>query len=144
MSPVPGGEPRFQTRLRPGRHRPHRHQELLISSFHVRRLLLLTSLFILLALPLAGADDKVDGFVAHVYKNNRREQMPYRLFVPTGYDKSKRYPVVIWLHGAGGAGEDNLLNISGDQVPGTRLWTKTENQSRHPAFVLVPQSTGGW
>jgi len=108
------------------------------------RLLFFFPFLALLALPLAGADDKVDGFDARIYKNNRREQMPYRLFIPSGYDKSKKYPVVIWLHGAGGAGNDNLLNISGDQVPGTRLWTKPENQSRHPAFVLVPQSTGGW
>ncbi len=108
------------------------------------RLFFFIPLLALLAPPLAGADDKVDGFEARTYKNNRHEQMPYRLFIPAGYDKSKKYPVVIWLHGAGGAGNDNLLNISGDQVPGTRLWTKPENQSRHPAFVLVPQSTGGW
>src|SRR5439155_16977718 len=34
--------------------------------------------------------------------------------------------------------------ISEDQIPGTRLWTKAEIQKRHPAFVLVPQSHDGW
>jgi len=102
------------------------------------------TLFILIAIMPGIAQDKVDGFVARIYKNNRREKMPYRLFIPPSYDKNKRYPLVIWLHGAGGAGDDNLLQISGDQIPGTRLWTKPENQQRHPAFVLVPQSTGGW
>src|SRR5437773_550639 len=108
------------------------------------KFLVFIPLMILFAFSLSAADDKVDGFVARAYKNNRREQMPYRLFIPNGYDKAKKYPIVIWLHGAGGAGDDNLLNISGDQIPGTRLWTKAENQARHPAFVLVPQSTGGW
>lgn len=104
-------------------------------------------LVILFAALLGAAsmtEDKIDGFVPRIYKNSRRETMPYRLFIPASYDKTKKYPVVIWLHGAGGAGDDNLLQISGDQIPGTRLWTKAENQARHPAFVLVPQSTGGW
>jgi len=90
------------------------------------------------------AQDKVDGFVPRVFKNQRQETMPYRLFVPASYNKAGKYPLIIWLHGAGGAGTDNLLQISGDQIPGTRLWTNSENQLRHPAFVLVPQSTGGW
>ena len=101
-------------------------------------------LLILFAVMPGTAEDKIDGFVGRIYKNNRREKMPYRLFIPPSYDKSKKYPLIIWLHGAGGAGDDNLLQISGDQIPGTRLWTKPENQMRHPAFVLVPQSTGGW
>ena len=104
----------------------------------------LIPLLLLFASLSSAADDKVDGFVARIYKNNRRERMPYRLFTPPGYDKSKKYPIVIWLHGAGGAGDDNLMQISGDQIPGTRLWTKAENQARYPAFVLVPQSPGGW
>jgi predicted peptidase len=104
----------------------------------------LIPLLILFIVMPGTAEDKVDGFVARIYKNSRREKMPYRLFIPASYDKSKKYPLIIWLHGAGGAGDDNLLQISGDQIPGTRLWTKPENQMRHPAFVLVPQSTGGW
>ena len=101
-------------------------------------------ILVLLTVMPGTAEDKVDGFVPRVHQNNRREKMPYRLFVPTPYDKSKKYPLVIWLHGAGGAGSDNLNQISGDQIPGTRIWTKPENQMRYPAFVLVPQSSGGW
>lgn len=104
---------------------------------------LIPLLVLFAALPLAS-QDKLDGFVARTFKNSRREKMPYRLFIPSGYDKNKKYPIIIWLHGAGGAGNDNLLQITGDQIPGTRVWTKPENQARHPAFVLVPQSEGGW
>ena len=108
------------------------------------RTLAFISLIAMVAALNGAADDKVDGFAARIYKNSRKEKMPYRLFIPAGYDKSKKYPIIIWLHGAGGAGDDNLRNISEDQIPGTRIWTKPENQSRHPAFVFVPQSTGGW
>jgi predicted peptidase len=87
---------------------------------------------------------KVDGFEARLYSNETGRTMPYRLFIPEGYDKRKAYPLVLWLHGAGGRGADNLKQISGDQIPGTRVWIKSKNQAQHPTFVLVPQSQTGW
>src|SRR5262245_62635152 len=80
------------------------------------------------------AQDKIDGFEARVYRNASGQTMPYRLFVPNSYDSGKQYPLVLWLHGAGGAGNDNLRQISGDKVAGTRLWTKPATQSRTPAY----------
>jgi predicted peptidase len=70
--------------------------------------------------------------------------MPYRLFVPPGYDRTKEYPLIVWLHGGGGTGTDNLAQISRDQIPGTHLWIRPDNQARHPAFVLVPQTNDAW
>jgi len=90
------------------------------------------------------AQGTIDGFQARQYKNAAGHIMPYRLFIPASYDKSEKYPLILWLHGAGGIGDDNRRQISEDQVPGTRLWTKSQNQRRHPAFVLVPQSRAGW
>ena len=58
--------------------------------------------------------------------------------------RSIPYPLVIWLHGGGSAGDDNVGQISLDNKLGTHFWTRKENQDRHPAFVLAPQSTGGW
>jgi predicted peptidase len=94
------------------------------------------------AMPLF-AQDTVDGFIGRVYRKGR-QSMPYRLFVPKPYDKSIPYPIVLWLHGGGSAGDDNLGQISLDNKLGTHFWTRKENQERHPAFVLAPQSTGGW
>ena len=70
--------------------------------------------------------------------------MPYRLFIPPGYDSQKTYPLVLWLHGSGGAGTDNIAQISDDQILGTRIWTEPQTQAKHPAFVLVPQNPGDW
>jgi predicted peptidase len=107
----------------------------------IRLLFLLT----ILLCPLAfAADDIVDGFEARVHRNVSGKTMPYRLFIPPSYSAGKPHPLVIWLHGAGGAGRDNKLQISGDQIPGTRTWTKPQNQAKYPAFVLVPQSPGPW
>lgn len=65
--------------------------------------------------------------------------MPYRLFVPRGYDRRKKYPLVLWLHGGAGRGGDNLRQISGGNVAGSHVWTLAENQSRQPCFVVAPQ-----
>ncbi len=70
--------------------------------------------------------------------------MPYRLFTPKGYDPQRRYPLILWLHGGGGSGNDNQGQIAGDQIPGTHTWATPENQAAHPAFVLVPQTASGW
>jgi predicted peptidase len=87
-----------------------------------------------------------DGFVARVYRNGSETKltMPYRLFIPNGYDTQKKYPLILWLHGGGAKGHDNLSQILGDQIPGTRTWTKPDNQAKYPAFVLAPQSAAGW
>ena len=83
------------------------------------------------------------GYTAQIFRSAART-MPYRLFVPKGYDARRRYPLVVWLHGAGGAGTDNLQQISGDQVAGTRLWVKPETQAANAAFVVAPQSATAW
>jgi predicted peptidase len=90
------------------------------------------------------AQDNIDGFLARNYKNSFSQTMPYRLFVPPGYDKAHKYPLIVWLHGASGIGSDNLAQIQGDQIPGTRTWTNPETQAKHPAFVLVPQANQPW
>ena len=89
------------------------------------------------------AEDNIDGFVARVYKNQRRQTLPYRLFTPVAYDKNQKYPLILWLHGAGGIGIDNRKQFSKDQYNGTHIWTRPEIQAKHPAFVVVPQCPDG-
>lgn len=82
-------------------------------------------------------------FIARSHKS-AAGQMPYRLFIPRHYDPQTRYPLIVWLHGAGGTGTDNESQIAGDQIPGTQTWTTPERQADHPAFVLAPQTSGAW
>jgi poly(3-hydroxybutyrate) depolymerase len=80
-----------------------------------------------------------DKFMARTFRTTA-VTMPYRLFIPKNYDPKQRYPLLLWLHGAGGTGTDNAAQIAGDQTAGTQTWTTPDRQARHPAFVLAPQS----
>jgi predicted peptidase len=92
------------------------------------------------------AESPVDGFLARSYHSPGGETMPYRLFIPSGYDAAKKYPLVLWLHGAAGRGSDNLSQISGGNTLGTHVWTTPENQAKYHAFVAAPQvsETKAW
>ncbi len=67
--------------------------------------------------------------------------MPYRLFRPEGTGKM---PLVVYLHGSGGQGDDNLKQLGLGNIFGTRVWLFPENQKKFPCYVVVPQSNRGW
>ena len=67
--------------------------------------------------------------------------MPYRLFKPNA---SGKVPLIIYLHGSGGLGDDNLKQLSLGNVFGTRVWLLPENQKAFPCYVVVPQTDRGW
>jgi predicted peptidase len=67
--------------------------------------------------------------------------MPYRLFRPQDDGK---LPLVVYLHGSGGLGDDNLKQLGLGNVFGTRVWLLPENQRRFPCYVVAPQTDRGW
>jgi predicted peptidase len=89
--------------------------------------------------------DDVD-FRKKNYVNKKGDKMPYRLFVPPGYDSAKSYPLILWLHGGEGRGSDNLKQITRGNEKGTHLWIASDVQAKFPVFVLAPQcpTDGGW
>src|SRR5258707_10324287 len=68
-------------------------------------------------------------------------EMPYRLFRP---EATGKLPLVVYLHGSAGQGDDNLKQFGLGNFFGTRVWLLPENQKRFPCFVLVPQTDSGW
>ena len=85
-----------------------------------------------------------EAFTRHAYTNAKGERMPYRLFSPARLDPGRVYPLVVFLHGAGGSGTDNLKQLQGANTFGALVWTLPENQARYPAFALAPQSDVNW
>jgi len=64
-----------------------------------------------------------------------KDSLPYRLLYPLHYNKHKRYPLVLFLHGAGQRGTDNEAQLTG--VP--KALTDTAGREKYPCFILVPQ-----
>ncbi len=91
------------------------------------------------------AGEREDVLVAKVYQNQKGKKLPYRLFIPDNYDRQRKYPLVLYLHGGGGLGTDNLKQISGGNSFLIGLFTKAESQAKFPCFVVAPQSHDeGW
>jgi predicted peptidase len=67
--------------------------------------------------------------------------MPYRLFRP---HVSSKLPLVVFLHGSGGLGDDNLKQMGLGNIFGTRVWALPENQKWFPCYVVAPQTDRGW
>lgn len=63
-------------------------------------------------------------------------RMKYRLFEPN-VESGKRYPLVVFLHGAGERGDDNERHITANE--GATVWVRPDVQAKHPCFVLAPQ-----
>ncbi len=79
----------------------------------------------------------LDGFAKPDFHNEETGiTSKFNLFVPYGYDPSKEYPLVVYLHDeyACWNRHDEPL-ISGK---GASLWAEPQMQERQEAFVLVP------
>jgi predicted peptidase len=73
-----------------------------------------------------------------VYRNAAGLELPYRLYLPAFCEQP--CPLILYLHSASGAGDDNETNINGSRRWGAGFWTSEEVQKRHPAFVVIPQA----
>ena len=67
-----------------------------------------------------------------VYKG---DTIPYRILFPENYDKNRKYPLLLFLHGAGERGNDNEKQL----IHGSKLFIDVENRKNFPAIVVIPQ-----
>lgn len=80
----------------------------------------------------------IDDFLAFTFKDPETGvEIPYRLFVPKDVNPDRKYPLVVFLHGAGERGTDNYLQVAGNR--GAVVWAQPRYQVVHPCFVLAPQ-----
>jgi len=69
------------------------------------------------------------------------EGYPYRLLLPPNYDPAVQYPVIIFLHGGGETGSDNVRQLTAGRntANGGLELVSAENQSRFPCIFAAPQ-----
>jgi predicted peptidase len=80
-------------------------------------------------------------YEARVYTNDRGEKLNYRLMLPQGYDAKAetKYPLVLFLHGAGERGDDNAKQL----VHAAKDFASEANRAKYPCFVVFPQCPDG-
>ncbi len=65
----------------------------------------------------------------------QEDTLLYRIMLPVNFDESKQYPVVLFLHGAGERGNDNVTQL----VHGSKMFASKINRGAFPAIVIFPQ-----
>jgi predicted peptidase len=84
------------------------------------------------------AADNRDRFEFRTFQDGDYK-LPYRLLKPKPFDTAQKYPLVIFLHGAGERGEDNEKQL----VHGMNDFASDEIMAKYPAFVMAPQCPEG-
>ena len=68
----------------------------------------------------------VDDFVPRNFSGPLGLALPYRLFIPANYDPTRKYPLVLFMHGGGERGTDNRFQLVGQT--GALVFVSTANQ----------------
>ncbi|MDR3688236.1 MAG: alpha/beta hydrolase-fold protein [Fimbriimonas sp.] len=80
----------------------------------------------------------VDDFQAFTFQDPKNgNRLTYNLFVPKGYDRARKYPLVLFMPDASVTGNDPKLTLI--QGLGAVVWGSPGDQAKHPALVLAPQ-----
>ncbi len=97
---------------------------------------------LLTVLPMTHADAlgaaDLDAYEAHTFES-AEGTLRYRLLKPAEYSAEKRYPLVLFLHGAGERGDDNRSQLK--HVVGH--FAAADVRAKYPCFVVVPQCPAG-
>jgi predicted peptidase len=105
----------------------------------MKRIVIIASLFGLIAIVSAHAGDAKTGFVNKIHKGTHGESK-YVLFVPPNYKGDKEYPVILFLHGAGSTGDDGQKQVKGGLAKHIR-----DAKQKFPFITIFPQAkTKGW
>ncbi|MBS1682847.1 MAG: prolyl oligopeptidase family serine peptidase [Bacteroidetes bacterium] len=69
------------------------------------------------------------------YKAEAGTTLPYRILYPENYDKTKKYPLILFLHGAGERGNNNEKQLT----HGKKLFLTDQARKNFPCIVIFPQ-----
>lgn len=100
----------------------------------MKRASLILILFTFLQCIPAISQDKSE-YEKHIYVGKRGDTLLYRLLVPKDYDATKKYPLIVYLHGSGERGNDNEFQLH----HGWKTFLVDSIRENYPTFVLFPQ-----
>ncbi|MBM3981344.1 MAG: hypothetical protein FJ304_13865 [Planctomycetes bacterium] len=110
---------------------------------HLTRLLLAAGLLAALAVGASAEDKPKTGFVDKKHKNADGTESPYIVFVPKGYDGTKEYPVILFLHGAGETKQANKKDVKLPVEVG--IGPAIKKRPDFQFITVIPRAEGfGW
>jgi len=103
----------------------------MLTSFKTKKYLIVLLGFYMFNITLAQSKKlfKYEHFIT------QSDTLNYRILLPKHFDENKPYPLVLFLHGAGERGDDNIKQL----VHGSSLFAKRKNRRKYPAIVIFPQ-----
>jgi predicted peptidase len=96
--------------------------------------LLFIGLILCLALPVLSSAQSKTSFERGSFIL-KKDTLAYRILFPANFNQSKKYPLMLVLHGAGERGSDNDAQLK----YGTELFLKDTIRKKYPAIVIFPQ-----
>ena len=93
-----------------------------------------TQLIVFLTLLYSGFTVAQESFEPAVY-HSEGDSLQYRIQYPLNYDETKKYPLILFMHGAGERGSNNTSQLT----HGAKLFANTGNRNAFPAIVIFPQ-----
>lgn len=76
-------------------------------------------------------------FEAHTFDNGAGFTLPYRFYIPKNLQADQKYPLVLFLHGAGDWGTNNSSQLANFPYQ----YIDSANSTKHPSYFLAPQCT---
>jgi predicted peptidase len=101
-------------------------------------------IFLLFPLFLCGinkieAQESLRAFQKREFLDNNGNRMLYRILLPIDYDCSKKYPLLVFLHGSGERGDDNEAQLK----HGANLFLEESTRKNFQSIVVFPQCPSG-
>ena len=115
-----------------------------MKSFHIVSITVAAALALAVAAPSHAQrytpdQPSLDGYSSSIFSAPDGTALPIRFLVPENAARGKKYPLVIFLHGAGERGDDNAKQL----VHGSGQFLNPVNRRKFPAYVVFPQCPEG-
>lgn len=75
-----------------------------------------------------------EAFEKHIFQSDENELL-FRMLQPKNFDSDQKYPLLLFLHGAGERGNDNERQL----VHGGDLFLNAIQSDKYPSFMVFPQ-----
>jgi predicted peptidase len=95
-------------------------------------------LVMLIVCNTTAQDEKL--FEKNIFLTKQGDTLLYRLLRPLKNDTSIKYPLVLFLHGAGERGRDNTSQLKN----GVLNFASEQNRKTYPCYVIAPQCPPGY